>query len=239
MMCISGQFYESQVFLCGQQTDNPSIQEYARKSSKYFSSETVVIMNLVLRPRRFRQSCRHTLILLFFLLAGCAGMTFQEQQAKRAELDEMGEKTVLKLLELSPEAGEALAQSVGYTVVDMSITKIPVLGGGGGLAVTVDKRSGKNAYSKVSQFEIGGGIGAKKFKVIIFFSDEKLLDQVIEGAWHYEAGAEIAAGTSGAEGQVSKPEKGYQAFKIAEGGAAATITVRLAHATPYLQPSDN
>jgi hypothetical protein len=165
-------------------------------------------------------------------------MTFDEQQEKRSELDEMGEKTVLKLLELRPEADEALALSVGYMVINMSITKIPVLGGGSGLAVTVDKRSGKNSYSKVSQFEIGGGIGAKKFKVVVFFTDEVLLDRAITGAWHYEAGAEIAAGTTGTEGQIGKPEKGYKAFKIAEGGAAATITVRLAHASPYLQLTD-
>ena len=172
------------------------------------------------------------------MLSGCASMTLEEQQEKRAELDEMGEKTVQKLLELRPDADEALAQSVGYTVIDMAITKIPVLGGGGGLAVTVDKRSGKNSYSKVSQFEIGGGIGAKRFKVVVFFTDEKLLDRAIKGAWHYEASAEVSAGADGIEGQVSKPDDGYTAFKIAESGAAATITIRFARASPYLQQTN-
>lgn len=121
-------------------------------------------------------------------------MTVEEQQAKLAELDAMGERTVTKLLEVQPEAHEALVQSVGYTVIDMAVTKIPFLGGGRGLAVTVDKRSGEKSYAKVSQFEVGGGIGAKRFKAIVFFMEEQLLDRAIEGAWHFEAGAEVSAG---------------------------------------------
>ena len=207
-------------------------------SEHLLQGKLVATMNLILRPRFFQFPHRQVLVLILFLLSGCAGMTIEEQQAKRAELDEMGEKTVQKLLELRPDADEALTRSVGYTVIDMAITKIPLVGAGGGLAVTVDKRSGENSYSKVSQLEVGGGIGAKRFKVVVFFTDETLLDRAIEGAWHFEAGAEISAGTAGAEGQVSKPEEGYTAFKIAEGGAAATITIRLARASPYLQQTD-
>ena len=174
------------------------------------------------------------LVLFIFLLPGCAGMTAEEQQAKRAELDEMGERTVTKLLELHPDAEEALSDSVGYTVIDMKVTKVPLLGGGSGLAVTVDKRSGKTSYAKVSQFEVGGGIGAKRFKVVVFFTEENLLDRAIKGAWHFEAGAELSAGASGTEGKIAKESKGYRAFKIPEGGAAATITVLIARASPYL-----
>ena len=174
------------------------------------------------------------LVLFIILLPGCAGITAEEQQAKRAELDEMGERTITKLLEIHPDAEEALSDSVGYTVIDMKVTKVPVLGGGSGLAVTVDKRSGNNSYAKVSQFEVGGGIGAKRFKVVVFFTDEKLLDKAIKGAWHFEAGAELSAGAAGTEGKIAKESKGYRAFKFPEGGAAATITVLIARATPYL-----
>lgn len=174
------------------------------------------------------------LVLFIFLLPGCAGMNLEEQQAKRAELDEMGERTITKLLELQPGAQEALSDSIGYTVIDMRVTKVPVFGGGSGLAVTVDKRSGQNSYAKVSQFEVGGGLGAKSFKVVVFFMDENLLDKAITGAWHFEAGAELSAGAAGTEGKISKEGKGYLAFKIPESGAAATITVLVARASPYL-----
>ena len=59
------------------------------------------------------------------LLHGCAGMSPEEQQARRSELDEMGDKTIAALLEEYPEAQKALDQAEGYVVIDMTATKIP------------------------------------------------------------------------------------------------------------------
>ena len=132
--------------------------------------------------------------LVLFVLHGCAGMSPEEQEAKRSELDKMGEETIAALLEKHPEAQEALELSVGYVVIKMAATKIPVIGAGGGSGVILDKRSGRKSYIKVSQFELGGGLGAQKYKVIVFFEKEKLLDRAIKGEWHFEAGAEAAAG---------------------------------------------
>ena len=177
--------------------------------------------------------CLLTLSLL--LLHGCAGLTQEEQNAKRAELDQMGKKVIAALLETKPDAQGALEKSLGYAVIDMTVTKIPMIGAGGGFGVVVDKGSGTHSYIKVSRFEVGGGLGAQQFKVIIFFFDKKLLDRAIAGAWHFEAGAEATAGKSGTEGKVAASDEGYRAFKIAEGGAAATVTIRAAFAEPYLK----
>ena len=176
--------------------------------------------------------------LMLFVFHGCAGMSPEEQQAKRSELDKMGDETIAALLEKHPEAQEALELAVGYAVVDMTVTKIPVFGGGGGSGVIFDGRSGSKSYVKVSRFEVGGGLGAHKFKVIVFFEDEKLLDRAIKGAWHFEAGAEAAAGSGGAEGKITPADKGYRAFKIVQGGAVATVTIRMARATPYLKQAE-
>ncbi|NCF62970.1 MAG: hypothetical protein GWP58_08975 [Gammaproteobacteria bacterium] len=176
--------------------------------------------------------------LVLFVLHGCASMSPEEQEAKRVELDKMGDETIAALLEKHPEAQEALELALGYVVIDLTATKIPVFGAGGGSGVIVDKRSGRKSYVKVSRFEVGGGLGAQKYKVIVFFEDEKLLDRAIKGAWHFEAGAEVAAGSSGSEGKVTPTDKGYRAFKIVEGGAVATVTIRVARATPYLKQAE-
>ena len=175
------------------------------------------------------------LALSLFLLHGCAGLTQEEQDAKRAELDQMSEKVIATLLKMEPEAQAALDKSLGYAVIDMKVTKIPVFGAGGGLGVIVDKETGAHSYIKVSRFEVGGGLGAQQYKVIIFFYDKKLLERAVAGAWHFEAGAEATAGTTGTEGRVTAGDEGYRAFKIAEGGAAATVTIRAAYAEPYLK----
>jgi hypothetical protein len=169
------------------------------------------------------------------VLHGCAGLTTEEQDAKRTELDQMGEKTIATLSGTEPEAGAALEKSIGYAVIDMTVTKIPVIGAGAGLGVIIDKSTGTHTYIKVTRFEVGGGWGAQKFKVIIFFFDEVLLKRASSGAWHFEAGAEASAGTASTEGTVTTSDAGYRAFKIVESGAVATVTIRAAYAQPYLE----
>jgi lipid-binding SYLF domain-containing protein len=174
-------------------------------------------------------------VLVPAVLSGCATLSPEERDAKRAELDEMGERAVATLLEKDPQLKAVIDRSVGYVVVDMTSTKIPIFGAGSGFGVVVDKRSNTRSYLKVSHFEVGGGLGAQKFKVIIVFSDGKLLDRVASGAWHYQAGAEVVAGSERAEGSVATSDKGYEAFRLTENGAVMTVTVRVARAKPYLK----
>jgi lipid-binding SYLF domain-containing protein len=168
------------------------------------------------------------------LILGCATLTAEEKQAKRMELDKMGEKAVATLLETKPQVQNVFDEAAGYVVIDMKVTKIPWFGAGGGLGVVVNKRTNSRSYIKVSRFEVGGGVGAQLYKVIILFSDPNLLQRAAAGVWHYDAGAEASIGGTGAEGGATKSKKGYQAFRLLEGGAAATVTVRVARARPYL-----
>ena len=168
-------------------------------------------------------------------LSGCATLSADEQEEHRAELDEMGDRAIAKLLETRPEISELLEQCVGYAVIKMQVTKIPLIGGGGGYGVVRDQISGDRSYIKVSRFEVGGGMGTQKFKVIILFSDQKLLKRAITGSWHFEAGPEAVAGESSIEDNLNKSGEGYSAFRIGESGAVATVTIRVARATPYLE----
>ena len=172
------------------------------------------------------------LVLLFH--SGCAS-TPEGGGPTAAELDAMGEKGVTTLLETRPETREVMDRSVGYVVIKLTATKIPWIGTATGYGVVVNKRTNTRSYIQVSRFEIGGGYGAQTFKVIIVFEDEKLLDKVATGTSHFEAGADVAAGTSVADGAATKSGKGYQAFRLPEGGAAATVTVRMAYSKPYLK----
>ena len=134
-----------------------------------------------------------------------------------------------------PEVREVIDRSVGYVVVNMRVTKIPMVGAGSGYGVVVDKRTNTRSYIRVSRLEVGGGLGAQKFKVVIVYEDEKHLDRIAAGTWHFDAGAEIAAGSASAGGAATESGKGYQAFRLAESGATATVTLRAAHAKPYLR----
>jgi len=170
----------------------------------------------------------------FMLLASCASPAPEKQGPTRDKLDEIGDKTIAAFIAAKPQLQELLNKSVGYTVVNMSITKIPVVGTGVGYGVVIDRRTGTRSYIRVTQFEIGGGIGTEKYKVLIIFDDAKLLDKAIVGAWHYDAGAQATAGVGSADTSASRSAKGYQAFKLTESGTCVRVTVLLARAKPYL-----
>jgi len=129
---------------------------------------------------------------------------------------------------------ELLDNSVGYAVVNMTITKIPYVGTGVGYGVVFDKQTETRSYIRVSQFEVGGGLGAEKYKVLIIFDDANLLEKAAQGAWHYDAGAQAVAGSESVDTSTSKSGEGYEAFKLTESGVCVRVTVLLARARPYV-----
>lgn len=191
-------------------------------------------MEIHLRKFSVSQIRLGIIAIAIMLFAGCASPSQEEQGPTRTELDTMEKKTVATLLEKKPEVRETFDSSVGYTVVDMTITKIPVVGTGSGFGVVVDKRTNSRSYIRVSQFEVGGGLGAEKFKVIIIFDDAKRVEKVAAGTWHYDAGAQAVGGGESADTAASTSGKGYKAFKITESGTCVRVTVLLARARPYL-----
>jgi lipid-binding SYLF domain-containing protein len=175
------------------------------------------------------------ILLECLVLWSCATRSPMEEDEQRREIDAMSDAALATLVEKTPQAQEVVEQSIGYAVANMKVTKIPFVGGGSGTGVIVDKRNDARTYVKVSRFDVGGGLGAQGFKAIVLFDDPKLLDRAMSGVWHVEAGAEAAGGEAGMEGRVSTANKGYRVFKVAEGGVAATVTLRMIRARPFLQ----
>jgi len=108
----------------------------------------------------------------------------------------------------------------------MKVTKVPIVGAGGGEGVLFIKENNQRIYFTVSRFDIGGGWGARAYKALMIFDQQKVLDQWKTGKWVFEAGAEASAGTSAAEGS-SGGDEGFTTHLLAEGGASATATARV------------
>jgi hypothetical protein len=180
------------------------------------------------------RSLVHSLMLLL-LVSPCTALSTEEP--RRDELDAMGGTARDQLLVQRPELEEKLDNLPGYAVIAMTTTKIPGVGTGVGYGIIIDNRNAVRSYIKVTQFEVGGGLGAQKFKLVILFKDEVPLERMKSGGWRYESSADFSASSDSSEapGTVSsKSGKGYKVFKLAENGALATITVRLLYGQPYL-----
>jgi len=169
-----------------------------------------------------------TLLILLFGISGCSTMTATEKEQKRSELDQMASTAIAALTDKDPEIQVKINNSLAYAVANMKLTKVPIVGVGGGEGVFIDNSTQHRTYFTVSRFDVGGGWGARSFKLLFIVESQEVFDRVIDGTWNFQAGAEASAGTASAEGSSSDlANKGFTTYVLSDGGASATVTVRV------------
>lgn len=167
------------------------------------------------------------LIAATIIISGCSTMTTSEKEQKRSELDAMAANAIAGLVEQDAKIQAELDQSLGYAVANMKLTKVPVVGAGGGEGVYVDKSTQQRIYFTVSRFDLGGGWGARSFKALLVFNTEEAAERLKGNIWEFQAGAEASAGTASAEGSSSNLNADFTMHVLSDGGASATVTARV------------
>ena len=179
---------------------------------------------------------RASLFFLCLLFFGQICLAADEPTAD--DLDIMAQETRAMLLKHRPELSDDLDELPGYAIIAMKATKIPGVGAGWGYGVVTDNRNQHRSYIKVTQLEVGGGIGAEKFKAVILLEHASLVDRMIKGGIHYESTAEFGATSEKSTGDATlstQSGKGFKVFKLTESGALAAITLRVLSGKPYLR----
>lgn len=155
-------------------------------------------------------------------------MTAAEKEQKRSALDQMASAAIAALTDKDPEIQAKINSSFAYAVANMKLTKVPIVGAGGGEGVFVDNNTQHRTYFTVSRFDVGGGWGARSFKLLFIVESQEVFDRVKDGTWDFQAGAEASAGTISAEGSSSDlVNKGFTTYVLSDGGASATVTARV------------
>jgi lipid-binding SYLF domain-containing protein len=160
-------------------------------------------------------------------LSACSTMSSVEKNTKRAELDAMAEAAITGLVERDETLQQKIDDSLGYAVANMKVTKVPIVGAGGGEGVFVNNKTKKRTYFTVSRFDIGGGWGARSYKVLLVLDSQEAIDRLDKGTWEFQAGVEASAGTASAEGSSGALNAGYTVHVLSDGGASATATARV------------
>ncbi|MGB5966056.1 MAG: hypothetical protein WBF77_02570 [Sulfurimonadaceae bacterium] len=170
-------------------------------------------------------------IMAVVMFYGCAKPTLDENEAARQAIDKMAETTKSELLKEHKELQGELDSAVGYMVTNWKTTKVPLVGGGGGDGVVVDNATKEHVYINVKRVDVGGGYGARSFKVLLVVKDKALLANLKNGAWKFEGGAEVTAGTASTGGSSGGSDSEYKSYMLLDGGGSATVTLRALHST--------
>ena len=133
--------------------------------------------------------------LTLVLLGACTTIPVDERNQIRNEVNQVAETTINQMVANDPEIQALLDKSVGYAVVSVSATKIPVIGGGYGLALLHDLENDTLTYINVTRFDLGAGVAAARFRVLVIFEDREIMEKFGDGAWHSTVGADSAVGT--------------------------------------------
>jgi len=166
-------------------------------------------------------------VALLLMIGGCSQLTPEQKVEARQDREKMAEETISELLKENDDLQANLDSSAGYMVTNWAVTKVPVLGGGKGTGLIVDSKTNEKTYVNVSRYDIGGGLGTRKYNNLLVVQDQEVFDDLKMGVTQFEAGAEAAAGTSGAEASSSSLNKDYKLYVLLHSGGSATATARM------------
>lgn len=129
-------------------------------------------------------------LLALVVLSACTTIPVDDRNKIRAEVNQTAETTIEQMVANDPAIQTALDQASGYAVASVSATKIPIVGAGYGLALLHDLENNTRTYIDVKRFDLGAGVGAGKFRVLVIFENRESLEKFRDGGWQSALGAE-------------------------------------------------
>lgn len=119
--------------------------------------------------------------------AGCASPRGSTVTAKREYVRDMRDHTLTELYRKHPRMEERLKAAPGYGVFSNVGAQVIFVGGGYGYGVVRNNAQGKDTYMRVTDLDVGLGVGAKEFQAVFVFNDEDALDQFVRHGWEFGA----------------------------------------------------
>ena len=124
----------------------------------------------------------------------------KDKEKERTEIRQMTQDTLARLYKAQPSAQAAVQKAYGYAVFSNFGVKILFGGSGKGEGVAIDNQTKSETFMKMFEIQAGLGMGAKKFRVIFVFENQKAFKGFVNSGWEFGGQTSAAAKTS--------PEKG-------------------------------
>lgn len=169
-------------------------------------------------------SCLIVLALFAIPVANAASI-----EEKRQHVRNITNETLNKLYQVNPSARNYVENSEGYAVFGSWGVKLIFFGGGSGKGMAINNRNSHETFMNMAEMDFGLGIGAKKYKLIFIFENQKALSNFINTGLELGAQATAAATDSvtgdSVQGAVSILP-GVWLYQLTETGLAAELSVK-------------
>jgi lipid-binding SYLF domain-containing protein len=176
---------------------------------------------------------QHRLFLLFLsslivllALQACTSIPVEQRSDKRAQLDKEAQETIARMVEQDPDIQQELDDAAGYFVSRISAANVAIIGGGQGIGVLVDNRSGDRTYLNVKRFDLGAGLGVRYYRVLLLIKNQEKLEDMRTGWTRRGVAGDLAAGSKGSQSTTQAGE-GLSVHILSESGASIAATARM------------
>ena len=169
-------------------------------------------------------------LIVLLALPACTSIPVEQRADKRVQLDKEARETIARLVEQNPDIKEELEEASGFFVSRISAANVAIIGGGQGIGVLVDKRSGERTYLNVRRFDLGAGLGVRYFRVVLIIKDQEKFEDIRSGWTFRGVAGDLAAGSKG--GQSATPAGGgLSVHFLSDSGATIAATARVVRLT--------
>lgn len=163
-------------------------------------------------------------------LAACSSPEGNTVEEKRDFVVKMNED-VLATFKKDEEKGAKLDDCVGYATFSNTSVTFLIAGGGGGYGLATHRESGRRTFMRIGSGNLGLGLGAKEYKMLMVFNTESAYQKFLQGGWTFgaEADATAKAGEDGGSADAAaRAGEGEEAevFQITDAGAILAATLQ-------------
>ena len=169
--------------------------------------------------------CLLLVLLSFTCIADAAKMTLEE---KRAELRNKVQSTLALCYEHYPEAKYTVENGVGYAVFANTGSHYGFFGNAHGRGMAINNQTGEEVFMKMSQLQLGVGVGIKEYSIVFVFTKPEAWQKFIESKWSVDKSysADASDGVSGgsSDGAIHCG-KGVLAYQFTTKGVALELSL--------------
>jgi len=163
------------------------------------------------------------------LFVACATPTGKTRTEKRDFVVKMHDSVLRKFDSTLPGIKDDRAKAKGYAVFSNTSVTFLFAGGGGGYGLAVENKGGKRTFMRCGSANLGLGLGAKDYNMLVLFNTETAFQKFIMGTWKFGAGAEASAKDGvkgGGAGASTSFHKDVVVYSMTSKGAIAKATVQ-------------
>jgi len=159
---------------------------------------------------------------------GCSSPEGKTKAEKQEFVVKMHDDVMKLAKEKDKEIAKKLESCVGHAAFSNTSVTFLFAGGGGGYGLAEHHKSGTRTFMRLTTGNVGIGIGAKEYRLLMLFKTEAAYQTFLQGGWKFGADAEAAAkdeNKGGAADASATMGKEIEVYQLTDAGAIAAATL--------------